>query len=254
VLASISKMLFAVLAIMVVGGCATQPYRGYLSEESNNQKDQEVVRYDQIIDNPFAETGWGDTEQQGITFRTKKGDQSVEVMIPKKFDSDIEIPIQYSGNEKLKNSKDHGLDYSYHDSKPTVADREIASTFNSVGKFEDEKRKYDIEQSLGLQETDELPAMDRSYLAKIDIIKQLFRSNRFEAALIEVDQVIKEYPTNARLYEMRGTLLDRMGYKELAVRSWKQSLEFKPDQVALKKVVEKRELQRGVATEKVENR
>jgi tetratricopeptide (TPR) repeat protein len=253
VLASISKIVFAVYAIMMIGACATQSFHPNASEESN---DSGLVseRYEQIIDNPFAETGWGETEQQGITFRTKKGDQSVEVTIPKKFDSDIEIPIQYSGREIQKNSKDQALDYSYHDVKPTVADREIASTFNSVGKFEDEKRKHDIEQSLGLQEVDELPAMDRSYLAKIDIIKQLFRSNRFEAALIEVDRVIKEYPTNARLYEMRGTLLDRLGYKELALRSWKQSLEFKPDQVALKKVVDKRELQRGVATEKSENR
>ena len=66
--------------------------------------------------------------------------------------------------------------------------------------------------------------------------------------------MIKDYPTDAKLYEMRGTVLDRMGYKDLALRSWKQSLEFKPNQLALKKVVDRREIQRGVASEKTESK
>jgi len=96
--------------------------------------------------------------------------------------------------------------------------------------------------------------MDQSYLAKVDVVKQLFRNNRHEATLIEIDKLIKDYPTNAKLYEMRGTVLDRMGYKDLALRSWKQSLEFRPNQLPLKKIVDRRELQRGVASEKTENK
>ena len=92
--------------------------------------------------------------------------------------------------------------------------------------------------------------MDESYLAKVDVIKQLFRGSRYEAALIETDSLIKLYPTNAKLYEMRGTLLDRLGYPDLALRSWKQALEFEPRMLSLKRLIEKREAQRSVASEK----
>ena len=247
-LVSISKLLFMITLVIAVGACASKKL-------SSNPENDSVASNSSYIDNPFSETGWSDDDaSSNITLRSKNGDQSVEVMIPKKYDSDLEIPMGQVAGVKKADRRDGSVDYSYRDSKPTIADREIASTFNSVGSFEDEKRKREVEQSLGLQEIDALPSMDESYLAKIDIVKQLFRTQRFEAALIETDQMLKEYPTDAKLYEMRGTLLDRLGYKDLALRSWKQSLEFKPNQVALKKVVDKRELQRGVASEKMENR
>jgi Flp pilus assembly protein TadD len=82
------------------------------------------------------------------------------------------------------------------------------------------------------------------------VVKQLFRNGRFEASLIEVDHLVKLYPTSGRLFEMRGTLLDRLGYGKLAVRSWKQALEFEPRNLSLKKMIEKREAQRNVASEK----
>lgn len=246
-LVSISKIALAVMIIVIFGACA--------SKSVHSEQDEASTASFNMIDNPFAEAGWKDDEaSSNITLRSKQGDQSVEVLIPKKYDSDLEIPMGYVAGQRKPERKDGNIDYSYKDIKPTIADREIASTFNSVASFEDEKRKREIEQSLGLQESDALPAMDDSYLAKVDIVKQLFRSQRFEAALIETDRMLKEYPTDAKLYEMRGTLLDRMGYRDLALRSWKQSLEFNPNQLALKKVVDKRELQRGVASEKTENR
>ena len=49
---------------------------------------------------------------------------------------------------------------------------------------------------------------------------------------------------------MRGTLLDRMGYQDLALRSWKQAIELDPTRVTLKKTIEKREQQRSVASER----
>lgn len=207
------------------------------------------------IDNPFGESRWKDAESDNnITLRTRRGDQSVEVELPNRYGSDFEVPMnpRFVGARGEKNTQ--GVDYTYMDQKPTMADREIASTFGTTGSIEDEKRKREIEQSLGLQESDELPNMDQSYLAKIDVVKQLFRNNRHEASLIEIDKMIKDYPTNAKLYEMRGTVLDRMGYKDLALRSWKQSLEFNSNQLALKKVVDKREQQRNVASQKTETK
>lgn len=232
-LATYTKFYLAVFAIMAISACSSTS-----------------TEYSKPIDNPFAESRWKDSESNNnITLRTRRGDQSVEVELPNKYGSDLQVPMNPRFTTNASDRNTNGVDYSYADQKPTIADREIASTFNS-GTIQDEKKKREIEQSLGLQESDELPNMDQSYLAKVDIVKQLFRNNRNEAALIEVDKMVKDYPTDAKLYEMRGTILDRMGYHDLALRSWKQSLEFKGDQLALKKIVDRREQQRSVASEK----
>ena len=233
-LATYTKLYLAVFAIMAIGACSS-------NSNTDNLKP---------IDNPFAESKWKDSESNNnITLRTRRGDQSVEVELPNKYGSDLQVPMNPRFNANTNERNTNGVDYSYADQKPTMADREIASTFGS-GTIQDEKKKREIEQSLGLQESDELPNMDQSYLAKVDIVKQLFRNNRHEAALIEVDKMIKDYPTDAKLYEMRGTVLDRMGYHDLALRSWKQSLEFKSDQLALRKIVDRREQQRNIASER----
>jgi tetratricopeptide (TPR) repeat protein len=240
VLASYTKLYFAVFAMMAISACS--------STNSSNIDSKP-------IDNPFGESKWKDAENNNnITLRTRRGDQSVEVELPNKYGSDFQVPLNQRFTDVHSERNTNGVDYTYLDQKPTMADREIASTFGTTGSIEDERRKREIEQSLGLQESDDQPNMDQSYLAKVDVVKQLFRNNRHEAALIEIDKMIKDYPTNAKLYEMRGTVLDRMGYKDLALRSWKQSLEFNSNQLALKKVVDKRELQRGVASQNTETK
>lgn len=240
-LATCSKFIIALFAVVVIGGCAGK----------SGQSDR--VR---PIDNPFSESGWtsGESASKSITLRTKRGDESVEVEIPNQYDSDLTVPMGGDRAPASESGLKAGVDYSYSALKPTMADHEIATTFNSTGNFEDEKRKREIEQSLGLQESDELPKLDESYLGRLDVVKQLFKSKRYEASLIEIDKLIHQYPTDSKLFEMRGTVLDRLGYRDLALRSWKQSLEFKPDQIALKKLVDKRETQRNVASEKVEGK
>lgn len=77
-LATYSKFMMALLAVMTVSGCATR-----------NQ--QEKFR---PIDNPFAESGWqASDENKNLTFRTKNGDQTVEVEIPHQYDSDLSVPM-----------------------------------------------------------------------------------------------------------------------------------------------------------------
>lgn len=230
-------------ALILISGCSSTP-----SVDSNP------------IDNPFGAAGaWRDSDStNNITVRSKNGDRSTEVQLPNSYGSDLEVPMntKYMNAPVMANEsgKSSSVDSSYKTQKSTMGDREIVSTFGTTVKIEDEARKREIEQSLGVHESDELPNMDQSYLGKIDVVKQLFRNGRHEAALIEIDHMIKDYPTNAKLYEMRGTILDRMGYHDLALRSWKQSLEFKPNQIALKRMVDKREATRGVASEKAENK
>jgi tetratricopeptide (TPR) repeat protein len=211
------------------------------------------------IENPFGNFKAAPASQasHNITLRSKRGDQSVEVDLPQNDASDLSVPM----NQKFSNhangvdaaigeTAENGVDYQYMKQKPTIADREIASTFSSQDDGVDGAKKREIENALGLQESDEPIDMDESYLAKLDVIKQLFHNGRFEAALIEIDRLVRTYPTSGRLYEMRGTLLDRLGYADLAMKSWKQALEFEPRKLSLKKLIEKREAQRSVASEK----
>jgi tetratricopeptide (TPR) repeat protein len=227
--------------LMTVGACAS------LRSAPQGQAEP-------YIDNPFGGFGRTDAGSRNITFRSKKGDKQMEVEIPQDGSSDFEVPMSpkfaSDGPEGRNPASADGIDYQYVNRKASIADREIAST---LGKNEDpisSAKRREIEFGLGLQPSDELPNMDSSYLAKVDIVKQLFHSGRLEAAILELDALIKEYPTNAKLYEMRGTVLDRLGYGDLAIRSWKQALEFEPGKLSLKKLVERRETQRSVASEK----
>ena len=242
------NLTYCVLVITIQACVSASPNR-----TADNSDEQAA------IENPFGnfKSAAPAESTHNITLRSKRGDQSVEVDLPQSDTSDLSVPM----NQKFSNhnngvdaaigeTAENGVDYQYMKQKPTVADREIASTFSNQDDGIEGAKKREIESSLGLQESDEPIDMDESYLAKLDVIKQLFHNARFEAALIEIDRLVKTYPTSGRLYEMRGTLLDRLGYADLAVKSWKQALEFEPRKLSLKKMIEKREAQRSVASEK----
>lgn len=204
------------------------------------------------IANPFKGYNREAEEQSNnLRFKTTHGDSSYEVNVPNAGDSDLVVPFTENGAKggRRMSRGEAGIDYQYNETKPTMADREIASTFTKGANTETEEKRQEIEQGLGLQ-GEEGSSIDQSYLAKIDIVKQLFKNARFEAALIELDRLVQQYPNNSRLYEMRGTVLDRLGYTDLAIKSWRQALEFNPNRLGLKKLLEKREQQRNIASER----
>lgn len=200
------------------------------------------------IENPFGISHAPSTEE-GMTLRTKNGDRSFEVQLPaERGVSDVLVPMSpeygIGGNRAPANE----LDSRYESMKSQPSDREIAGTFTRTNP-ETDLRRSNIETGLGLKASDELPNMDQSFLAKVDVVKQLYKMGRYEAALLELDQLVRAYPTNAKLYEMRGTVFDRLGYRDLAMKSWKQALEFQPGNASLARLIEKRSTQRSIASE-----
>jgi tetratricopeptide (TPR) repeat protein len=239
VLASFSKFNLAITCLVLISACASAKYSGSGIAQSENGN----------IENPFGSFAQSPVDpSKNITFRSKRGDKQMEVEIPQDQSAEFQVPM----NPQLANAQSdrspaqssEGVDYQYVRQKATVADREIASTFTNHDDPIANAKRREIESGLGLQPSDELPNMDESYLAKVDVVKQLFHSGRHEAALIEIDALIKQYPTNGKLYEMRGTVLDRLGYSDLALKSWKQALEFEPSKMALKKIIDRREMKR----------
>lgn len=205
------------------------------------------------IASPFSDYGPGSKSEtaQNMILRTKKGDRTLELEIPGDTHSlgEFVLPLSpaFQGSDRGPASAGNRptdatgmLDESYKNRAPSFSDRELLHT-RSQGVPADEQRRNEIEESLSLAPSeDSTPTASSSYLGGIDHIKQLFRLARFEVALVEADEMIREYPTDATLYEMRGTLLDRLGRRELALQSWNQSLRFNPKNAGLRRFIDRK--------------
>ncbi len=202
------------------------------------------------IANPFySYRGSASDPAQNMILRTKKGDRSVELEIPGNSAhlSDFVLPVSpaFRDTDRSPASNSIGddaiqIDESYKSRPPTLSDREITHSF-SQGSPEIDAKRQNIEKSLNLAPNEDNNVSERStsYLASVDHIKQLYKTARYEAALLETDEMIREYQTDAKLYEMRGTLLDRMGKRELALKAWNQALRFDSKNESLKKFIDR---------------
>ncbi len=209
------------------------------------------------ITNPFP-YDWGyegkSNNRESVVLRTKKGDRSVEVELPGDTASfsDFTVPVSPAFTDGHALRRNQGAyssenDSAWRDQKPTFSDREITSNFPK-GPASASVRN-DLEHELGvLPSEDSVPVQDTSYLAAVDHVKGMFRGGRYEAALLEVDELLRLYPTDPRLHQMRGTLLDRTGQPELAMRSWAEAIELDPSNQGLKKFVDRRRSIRAMGT------
>jgi tetratricopeptide (TPR) repeat protein len=195
------------------------------------------------IDNPFGSVypGAADDSGKSLVVRSKRGDRALEFEIPARGSevSEWVVPVdpqqaQGAEREASKGSADYG------DRKPSSVDREIQRTMPQIASVDAASRR-EIEGEMGLRASEEdMPKGDKSYLGAIDRIKSLFREGRYEAALLESEEMLKEHPTDPRLYEMRGTLLDRLGYADLARQSWNQALKLQPSNEPLRRFLGRR--------------
>jgi tetratricopeptide (TPR) repeat protein len=211
------------------------------------------------ITNPFIDYQFSDKRDENIILRTKKGDRAVEIELPSKQGelADFVIPVsptfmdQNRGPASLGGSSsiDPETDQTFKSKRPSITDREIVANMPSATPgLEGEQR--DIETGLGVVPSDEeIPAADTSYLAAIDHIKQLYKYGRNEAALLEIDEMLRAYPTDPKLYQMRGTLLDRVGRDDLALKSWNQALRLDPNNQPLRKFIERKQTTRNIASQ-----
>ncbi len=210
------------------------------------------------IGNPFVDYVQNSDNKENIILRTKKGDRSLEIELPgsNAAMTDFVIPMSpsfgdSSGRGLASSSSAHSdpeNDQSFRESKPSLTDREITSQFPTITPGQEGDQR-EVEVGLGLNVTDdETPAADRSYLASMDHIKQLFKFGRNEAGLLEIDEMLHAYPTDPKLYQMRGTLLDRVGRSDMALKSWNQALRLEPGNQALRRFIERKQKARDLAS------
>jgi hypothetical protein len=212
------------------------------------------------ISNPFNDFQRGPASSGGdsMIFRTKKAGSSVEVEIPSSNQnlSDFVIPISNlptASNRSPASAPevpptDQPTEKPFDFREAGLADREIVQSFPK-GSEANNGLRQEIEQQLGLMRSeDATPEKQKSYLAAVDQIKQLYRNGRYEAALLITDDMIREYPTSPRLYEMRGTLFERVGQIDLALKAWKQALRFNPGNEPLRRFIARKEQKRSLAS------
>lgn len=235
----LAALLLTLMAVeLPLTGCSTA--RSFFAVKDPNEANGPIR-------NPFGDydPGKGDATQN-LVLRTRKGDRAVEVELPAGSAqmTDLVIPVAPAFNETSSGRSpasvvDDGTD-TYQAQAPTMADREITRAFPQAS-AENEATRRDIEQGLGLVPTqDSTPEAAQSYLGAIDHLKSLYKAGRYEAALVETDSLIRQYPTAPKLYQMRGTLLDRVGQTDLAIKNWKQALQFDPSNATLQKFVDRR--------------
>jgi len=68
----------------------------------------------------------------------------------------------------------------------------------------------------------------KSYLATLAKLGEMYSAHRYELALIEVVDLEQQYPKDARLLAMKGSLYQKLGKSALARDAWKKSLEYDP--------------------------
>ncbi len=72
-------------------------------------------------------------------------------------------------------------------------------------------------------------ARTRSYLGGVARVKEMFAARRYELALIELVSLEKEYPQDARLLAMKGSLYMKLGQQKLARQAWEKALSINPE-------------------------
>lgn len=73
----------------------------------------------------------------------------------------------------------------------------------------------------------------KSYLSAMAKIAEMYASHRYELALIEAVDLGQQYPKEARIEAMKGSLYQRIGKLELARESWKKALDLDPSDVSV---------------------
>lgn len=76
-------------------------------------------------------------------------------------------------------------------------------------------------------------APPRSYLTALAKIAEMYSSHRYELALIDAVELGQQYPKEARVEAMKGSLYQKLGKTDLARESWKKALELDPSDVTV---------------------
>jgi tetratricopeptide (TPR) repeat protein len=88
-------------------------------------------------------------------------------------------------------------------------------------------------------------AQERSYLGHLARVSEMYSQHRYELALVELVDLERLYPKDARLQAMKGSLYSKLQKPALAREAWQRALSLNPEDAvvaaALRELDEQRE-------------
>ncbi len=182
------------------------------------------------ISNPF-QNAENDKKHDGIVVKRSYGLNSIEVLLPDSQDDSI---IRYPLAE-LK--KDELPDASKADAavlKSKLSKAEIPAKETELNKIESSSEGEKPADDGTVIAKAKKPEQSQSYLLGIAKVKDLYKKNQFELALVHLEPLVELYPEDVRLLSLRGTIADKLGFKELAKESWATALKIEPNNYSIR--------------------
>ena len=146
-------------------------------------------------------------------------------------DYTIEVPLS-----EVKSSTSPSLKEAQI-GNPTVSDREVTSTFPKPS-AENADQTALLDRAFGVGPKGG-PSQAPSYLMGVAKVKELYKLKHYEYALIQLNNLLSDYPSSVKLLKMKGSIYLKMGRLKLAEKAWLRALQLSPADVAVKKGLEK---------------
>lgn len=159
-----------------------------------------------------------------FVIRTIAGGTEYIVEIPGAArDFDVEIPLAVmkgtNGKERVNNAQ--------------LTDRELVNSMPGLSKATEKERAL-MDKAFGVGEKGG-PKQAPSYMLGLQKIGRLYKQHKYEFALIEINNLMSYYPTSAKLYKMKGTILVKLRNLRLAERAWVRAAELAPNDPVVRK-------------------
>jgi tetratricopeptide (TPR) repeat protein len=134
---------------------------------------------------------------------------------------EVELPESAGGYEMRVPLVGGPLEQMTQADEEMLADTTAASATSQLPQLPDTApaRKVDARQA----------SQKRSYLGTMAKVNEMYTQKRYELALIEVVSLEKEYPQDARIQAMKGSLYLKLGRPKLAREAWEKALSITPN-------------------------
>jgi tetratricopeptide (TPR) repeat protein len=84
-----------------------------------------------------------------------------------------------------------------------------------------------------------------SYLRGLDEVEKLYQKKQYSESLIRLTPLIEQYPKQARLFTMQGTLFLKIGEKKMALEAYKRAQKLDKDNPAIEEAIFKTQAETG---------
>lgn len=163
------------------------------------------------------------SDKERFIVRSRVGDTEYVVEIPHAAeDYDIEVPLSALESQ----ARGGGGDRPSGLGSPVATDKELMESLPDITKKDPTKSAF-IDKAFGMGKSMG-PVESPSLILGLSKISNYYKRKEYEAALIEINNLIPDYPNIPRLYKMKGSILIKIQDFALAEKAWQKALDLDP--------------------------